>query len=54
MFTAGVGNAVASTDLVCDLIAKVIFTAHDATQQWDGMGWCTQLITPVLYIRVQI
>ena len=29
VFTAGVGNAVASTDLVCDLIAKVIHTACD-------------------------
>ena len=29
VFTAGVGNTVASTDLVCDLLAKVITIAHD-------------------------
>ena len=33
VYTAGVGNTVSSTDLVCDLIAKVIpycATAHDS------------------------
>lgn len=40
--TAGVGNTVASTDLVCDLIAKVIplcIAARDATQlmRWTNV-----------------